>query len=147
MSDEPANSFRPEQFTKMFEAFHVPGLDVKALMETQRKNLEALKQASQILTVGASDIAKKQTEIVQTAVQQAISLAGDMKGGDVAGAARAQQEFIKQAYETGLKNARELAEMVGRSNQEAYQTIERRVKENVEQLRASAQGKSSSEPT
>ena len=59
----------------------------------------------------------------------------------MAAASKAQQDFVKKAFETGLNNARELAEIVGRSNQEAYQTIEQRVRENVEQLRTAAQDK------
>lgn len=142
MADEDfSNSFKTDQFVKMFEAFYVPGLDMKALVEGQRKNLEAMKEATQILAVGASDVAKKQAEIVRTAVQQAVSVAGDIKMGDVTSAAKAQQEFVKQAFEAGLNNARELAEIVSRSSQDAYQTIEQRVKENVEQLRSAAQNK------
>ena len=140
MADEDfTGGVKMDQFIKMFEAFTVPGLDVKAMVEGQRKNLDAMKEAAQIMAVGASDLAKKQTEIVRTAVQQAMSVTGEMRVGDMAAASKMQQEFVKKAFETGLNNARELAEIVGRSNQEAFQTIEQRVRENVEQLRSTAQ--------
>ena len=140
MADEDfTNGVKMDQFIKMFEAFTVPGLDVKAMVEGQRKNFDAMKEAAQIMAVGASDLAKKQTEIVRTAVQHAMSTAGEMRVGDVAAASKMQQEYVKKAFETGLTNARELAEIVGRTNQEAYQTIEQRVRENVEQLRSVAQ--------
>ena len=142
MSDEDfSNGVKMDQFIRMFEAFTVPGLDVRAMVEGQRKNFDAMKEAAQILAVGASDVAKKQTEIVRSAVQQAVAAAGEMRVGDMAAASKLQQEFVKKAFETGLDNARELAEIVGRSNQEAYQTIEQRVRENVEQLRTAAQDK------
>ena len=148
MADEDfSNGVKMDQFVKMFEAFTVPGLDVKAMVEGQRKNFEAMKEAAQIMAVGASDLAKKQTEIVRNAVQQAVSAAGEMRVGDVHAAAKLQQDFVRQAFETGLTNARELAEIVGRSNQEAYQTIEQRVRENVEQLRTAAQGKAMHDAT
>ena len=140
MADEDfTGGVKMDQFIKMFEAFTVPGLDVKAMVEGQRKNFDAMKEAAQIMAVGASDLAKKQTEIVRTAVQQAMSVTSEMRVGDVAAASKMQQEFVKKAFETGLNNARELAEIVGRSNQEAFQTIEQRVRENVEQLRSTAQ--------
>lgn len=144
MADEDFSSaFKTDQFMKMFEAFTIPGLDVKAMVEGQRKNVEAMKEATQILAVGASDVAKKQAEIVRTAVQQAMSVASEIKMGDMSAAVSAQQEFVKQAFETGLTNARELAEIVTRSSQDAFQTIEQRVKENVDQLREAAQSKAS----
>ena len=140
MADEDFNSgVKMDQFIKMFEAFTVPGLDVKAMVEGQRKNFDAMKEAAQIMAVGASDLAKKQTEIVRTAVQQAMSATSEMRVGDMAAASKMQQEFVKKAFETGLANARELAEIVGRTNQEAYQTIEQRVRENVEQLRSATE--------
>ncbi len=146
MADEDFNGgVKMDQFVKMFEAFTVPGLDMKAMVEGQRKNFDAMKEAAQIMAVGASDLAKKQTEIVRSAVQQAVSATGEMRVGDVAAASKMQQEFVKKAFETGLNNARELAEIVGRTNQEAYQTIEQRVRENVEQLRTAAQGKAMQE--
>ncbi len=140
MADEDfAGGVKMDQFIKMFEAFTVPGLDVKALVEGQRKNFDAMKEAAQIMAVGASDLAKKQTEIVRTAVQQAMTATSEMRVGDMAGASKMQQDFVKKAFETGLNNARELAEIVGRTNQEAYQTIEQRVRENVEQLRSATE--------
>ena len=68
-----------------------------------------------------------------------MSTASEMRVGDVAAASKMQQEYVKKAFEAGLTNARELAEIVGRTNQDAYQTIEQRVRENVEQLRSAAQ--------
>ncbi len=140
MADEDFNGgVKMDQFIKMFEAFTVPGLDVKAMVEGQRKNFDAMKEAAQIMAVGASDLAKKQTEIVRTAVQQAMTATSEMRVGDMAAASKMQQDFVKKAFETGLNNARELAEIVGRTNQEAYQTIEQRVRENVEQLRSATE--------
>ena len=140
MADEDfTNGVKMDQFIKMFEAFTVPGLDVKAMVEGQRKNFDAMKEAAQIMAVGASDLAKKQTEIVRTAVQQAMTASSEMRVGDMAAASKMQQDFVKKAFETGLNNARELAEIVGRTNQEAYQTIEQRVRDNVEQLRSATE--------
>ena len=141
MANDMMAGFGPEQFTKMLEKFHVPGLDVKALMESQRKNMEALTHATQVAAQGAAEVTQKQTEILRSAVEQAMSMAGSLKAGDAAATAKAQQEFVKKAFETAVANARELAEMVGKSNREAYQVIERRVKKSMEELRTAAQHK------
>ena len=141
MASDMMGGFGAEQFTKMLEGFRMPGLDVKALMDSQRKNVEALNQATQIVTQGATEVSQKQAEILRSTVEQAMAVATSIKAGDPAATAQAQQEFVKQAFETAVANARELAEMVGKSNREAYQTIERRMQEGMEQLRTMAQGK------
>ena len=138
MAHDMMAGFGPEQFTKLLEGFHLPGLDVKALLESQRKNVEALTHATQVAAQGATEVTQKQGEILRRAVEQAMSMAGSLKAGDAAATAKAQQEFLKKAFETAVANARELAEMVGKSNREAYQVIERRMKESMEELRAAA---------
>lgn len=142
MSGEIKGGFGAEQFTKMLEGFRMPGLDVPALMDNQRKNVEALTQAAQIVTQGVTEVSQKQAEVLRSTVEQAVAIAGSIKAGDPAATAQAQQEFVRQAFETAVTNARELAEMVGKSNREAYQTIERRMQEGLEQLRTMSQSKS-----
>ncbi len=134
-------SFGPEQISKMFEGFQVPGLDMRAVMESQRKNVEALSQATQRAAQGATEVAQKQAEILRTAVTQAMTVATSLKAGDAAGTAQAQQDFVKQAFEAAVANAKELAEMIARSNREAYAVVEQRMKDSLEELRTVAQGK------
>jgi phasin family protein len=147
MTDDVTTGSGSEQFTKILESFRVPGLDVKAIMDSQRKNMEALAQATRVAAQGATDVSQKQAEILRTAVQEAMSMAGSLKGADAMATAKAQQEFIKKAFETAVANARELAEMVTQSNRDAYQVIERRTKESLEELRAAAQSKGAGGPT
>ena len=147
MTDDVTTGSGSEQFTKILESFRVPGLDVKAIMDSQRKNMEALAQATRVAAQGATDVSQKQAEIVRTAVQEAMSMAGSLKAADPVATAKAQQVFINKAFETAVANARELAEMVTQSNRDAYQVIERRTKESLEELRAAAQSKGAGGPT
>ena len=133
--------FGADQLTRMLEGFKLPGLDIKALMQSQQRNMEALAQATQVAAQGVTEIAQKQAEILRSAVGEAMSMAGNLKAGDASATAKAQQEYLQRAFETAVTNARELAEMVGRSNREAYQVIEGRMKESLEEIRSVGQGK------
>lgn len=147
MADDVLTGSGTEQITKILESFRVPGLDVEGLMDTQRKNMEALAQATQVAAQGSTAVSQKQAEILRTAVQEAMSMVGSLKAADPMATAKAQQKFIKEAFETAVANARELAEMVAQSNRDAYQVIEHRTKESLEELRAAAQSKGAGGPT
>lgn len=92
MTDDVMTGSGTEQITKILESFCVPGLDVKALMDSQRKNMEALAQATQVAAQGSMAVSQKQAEILRTAVQEAISMAGSLKAADPMATAKAQQQ-------------------------------------------------------
>lgn len=54
-----------EQLSKLSESFNIPGIDVDALMERQRKNTEAMSQAAQFTAEGATAISQRQLEILR----------------------------------------------------------------------------------
>ncbi len=130
-----------EQFTQMMERFQIPGVDVRALVENQRKNLDALAKATQVATEGATAVSQRQAEILQGAIEQASSMVRDFKvTGSPGETAAAQQRLVTEAVETAMANARELAEMVEKANREAFEVIQRRTRESIEELHASATG-------
>lgn len=144
MVDDPKPKPTPvaEQFTQMMERFQIPGVDVRALIENQKKNLDALAKATQVATEGVTAVSQRQAEILQGAIEQASSMVRDLKvTGSPGETAAAQQELVAEAFETGLANARELAEMVEKSNTEAFEVIQRRTRESIGELRASKVGK------
>lgn len=130
-----------EQFAQMMERFRIPGVDVRALVENQRKNLDALAKATQVATEGATAVSHRQAEILQSAVEQASSMVRDFKvTGSPGETAAAQQKLVNEALATALTNAHELAEMIEKANREAFEVIQRRTKASIEELRASALG-------
>ncbi len=150
MVEDPKPTAAPvtEQFTQMMERFQIPGVDVRALIENQRKDLDALARATQVATEGATSVSRRQAEILRGAIEQASSMVRDFKTtGNPGEMAAAQQKLVAEAFETGLANARELAEMVEKSNREAFEVIQRRTRESIEELRGSALGSKAAKPT
>lgn len=127
---------------KAFAGFAFPGFDVEALIASQRKNLEALTQANQLAVEGVQAVARRQVELARQAVDEASTLFRELaQPGAPEDRLAKNAELAKQAYEKGLANARELAELVAKANSEALNVINKRVAEGLEEIRDYAKTK------
>jgi phasin family protein len=118
--------------TKLMEQFKLPGVDIPAIVEARRKDIEALTEANRIAFEGMQALAQKQVEILQKSMQQAQAAMQGMSPGQAGASGGNQAELIQQALQTALANMRELAEMAGRSQAQAMEVVGKRVQENIE---------------
>jgi phasin family protein len=139
MSETSDNPF--QQFTKMMEQFRIPGVDVQAMMEARRKDVEAVVQANRIAFQGAQALVQRQSEILQQTMAEWQKAAQSLTGKEPGQAVGTQAELAKQAFEKALQNMRELAELAVKAQSDAYEVIKQRVQENIEQLRSTLQQK------
>jgi len=125
-----------EEFSKMLKQYNLPGVDMDALMASQKKNMEALTQANRVALEGMQAVAKRQAEILQETMNEA-SKAVDVlsKAGSPTEVAAKQAELAKDAFERALSNMRELAEMVAKSNEEATSTINTRISATLDEIK------------
>jgi phasin family protein len=123
--------------TKVMADFKVPGVDVEALVASQRKNMEALTQANQLAVEGVQAVLRRQTEIARTAIEEFSSMFRDFvqPNGSPEDKIAKQAEYSKVALEKVLANARELTELVTKANTEAFNVINKRVTETLEEVR------------
>jgi phasin family protein len=130
------HSFLDMDVGKAFAGFTFPGFDVESMVAAQRKNLEALTQASQLAVEGVQAVARRQVEIARQSVDQASSLFREwtQAGGPEDRMAK-NAELAKQAFEKSIANARELTELVAKANTEAFNVINKRVTEGFEEVR------------
>jgi phasin family protein len=123
-------------FSKVFSDLKVPAMpDMEAVLITHKRNLEALSEANRVALEGAQAVGKRHLEIMQSTMAE---LADSMKSLSVsdAPAARAakQAELLKHAYESAVTNARELGDLIQRSNAEAMQKLNHRFSEAMNEL-------------
>ena len=119
--------------------FKIPGFSFDVLLDTQRKNLEALTKANQLALQGTQAIAERQREILQQAMQEATSVIKDLSvAGNPQEAAQKQAAVMQQAFEKAFETMRELAEMTTKTNQEAFEALSQRFKESMAELHQSA---------
>src|ERR1700730_15704225 len=130
--------------SKAFGEFRLPGFDVEAIAQTQRKNLEALTQANQLAVEGVRALAQRQAEIAQEAFADASALfhAWTQPGAPEDRLAK-NADVAKQAFEKGLADVRELSELTAKASTDVVSVITSRVSEAFDEARLYAKKQSS----
>jgi phasin family protein len=130
------NPFLDFDVTKVMSEFRVPSVDVDAVVASQRKNIEALTQANQLAVEGVQAVARRQVEIARQAMEEFSAMIRDLvQPVSPEDRIAKQAEFSKLALEKGLTNARELTEMVAKANTEAFNVINKRLTESLDEVR------------
>ena len=125
-----------EQFSSALKQYKMPGIDVDALVASQKKNLEALTAANRVAFEGLQAVAKRQAEILQETMNESTKAVDQVtKAGSPAEITAKQADLAKQAFERALGNMREMAEMVSKSNQEAANTINARISATFDEIK------------
>ena len=93
----------------MFEQLKLPGAQIKApIVESRRKDIEALAQANQVALKGVASIADKQAEFLQTVMAD---VAAKLKSASEGGASSATaMDLAKQSVDKALAAMRHLAD-------------------------------------
>ncbi|MTJ79938.1 MAG: phasin family protein [Telmatospirillum sp.] len=124
--------------SKIFGDFKVPGIDVDILVSSQRKNIEALTQANKLAFEGVQAVFKRQVEILRQSIEEAAAAAQQLTGpGSPQEKAIRQTELVKEAFEHALANSRELSEIVAKSNAEAFEQLNKRFTQLLDEVKDS----------
>lgn len=133
------NGFFDVDVGKAFSNFAIPGLDAETVMSSQRKNLEAITQANQLAVEGVQAVTRRQVEIAREAFEGASAAFRDFAQPSAPEDRLAKHaELAKQVFEKGIASARELAELVTKANNEAFEVITRRFSESLDEFREHA---------
>lgn len=129
--------FTPFQdFSKIAGSFEMPNVDSARLMETQRKNVEAITAANRIVFEGFQAVAQRQAEIVRKNMDEAAKTFGSItEAGAPEDKLAKQIELTKKAYIDAVSNFNELTEISVKSNAEAAQQINKRVTESFDEVK------------
>jgi len=130
----PGNPFT--DFGRMFEQFSVPGVDMAAIVEARRKDIEALTEANRVAYEGMQSLVQRQTEILRRSMEEVQAAAKEMAAaGKPLKPGSMPVDFAQQAFQKAFENMRELAEMATKSQKEAIDIISKRAFQNVEELK------------
>ena len=131
--------FRNNDFTKALQDAKLPNVDPEALMEAQRKNMDALIEANKAAAAGYQDLVNKQLAIFEQTIAEAQE---QLKSAELkmdAETAKERSELARAAFEKAIANMKDLAETAHKANSDAYEIVSKRVKESVEELKALAE--------
>jgi phasin family protein len=122
--------------TKVMADFRMPTVDVDAVVASQRKTIEAFTQANQLAVEGAQAVARRQVEIARQTVEEFTSFFREItQPGSPEDKLAKQADAMKAALEKGFSNARELAELATKANTEAFNVLNKRVAEGLDEVR------------
>ena len=128
-----------DEFFKAARQYRFAPGDMEAVMESQRRTLEAFSAASRVVSERVQKIAKRQAEMVkETFDGMSAALSEISKSGTFEDATAKQATFAKEAYETALENSREIAEMVTETNEAVAEPISARVTTLFDEMKDSA---------
>lgn len=150
MSKPATNPFTDNEFTKYFDVskvlemprafqdFKAPnGFSMEAMMDAQRKNIQALTAAMQTIAEGWQGVVRRQSETVREAIKENSSLMSDMmSSGTPEDKVARQIELARSSFERSMANGKEIAEMVTQLHYDAMEVISGRMGECADEVRS-----------
>ena len=125
-----------EQFSKSLSEYQIPGVDLNSVLESQRKNMEALATANKQVLESIQAVATRQSEILSQTMDEASTAIKELSAaGSAEEITSKQAELIKRAVEKAMSNMRGLAELSTKSSTEVFQTINSRLTESLRDIR------------
>ncbi|MEH2493405.1 phasin family protein [Bradyrhizobium sp. AZCC 2230] len=116
----------------------LPKLNVDELLQAQKKNIDALGESAKVAAQGAQSVAQKQREVLEAGLREAETLARQYKPlGQIHENVALQTEFARKVFEIAVEGARESASTARQSTTDAVKIIQDRVKQSLEEIRAS----------
>ncbi len=149
MSDQTNNPFDfsslyknydPQAFFKQiqsgFSAYQIPNLNTSAVIESQKKNVDALITANRAAFAGTQELFKQQGEMLQQAMKDATEAAAALTGSSSSTAlAEKQTELVQAAFEKALANSTKLSELVKKNQDEISNMVNQRVAESLQEIK------------
>jgi len=129
-----ANATNPfGDIQKIMDQFKVPGVDMPAIIEARRKDIEALVAANKAAFESMKALGAKQTEMFKEAMQ-GIQESAKAVGKGVGDPGK-QAELVRNACAKAIADMQDLAEMMRKSQADTMAHITRRADEHVAEIK------------
>lgn len=120
-----------DEFKRLAEQYKLPGIDIAALTEWQRKDMEAVVEANKQASEGLKALIERRNEILRDAFAQWQAALKDVASPE---AFSKQAEAAKQNVEKAMANFRELAQLEAQGRSNAWKVLQDRMQENLANL-------------
>lgn len=136
MAKKPESDNILDMFSRLGHDLKLPDVDIDAILDHNRKNLEALEKSAKAAAAGASSLMHKQREMLQQTLSEITDMAHSFKApGNPQEFMSKQADFAKKSFETAVKNAGEVAELVKKSGADSIEILRARIRESMEEIR------------
>lgn len=123
--------------------FFKNNFDFNQLFSAQRRNIEALSAANQVVVESAQAISRRQAELARENVEQSLKASKDLMSGGTPDVTK-NADLAKSFYENALSNLREITETVTKSGFEAFDILNKRAAESFEEISSVSSSKPAS---
>ena len=137
MPSKNQNTFFTSDFAKSFTGLpaNLP-FDMQSIMELQRKNFQALSEASQCAVVGMQAAAQTQTELMSGLLENNSKLAKEMMAdGAPEDKVSKQADILKRCYEISMNEGQKMADQMTKSNQEVADVLNKRISASLNEMK------------
>jgi phasin family protein len=125
--------------TKMMPGFtHLPGVDMEAFVDGQRKTVAAFGAANWAAFEGAQKIFWCQAEMVQESLSGIVPGFSELATAATPAAAATQACLCKGVYEKVASDGRELVDLMTKSHRATTAPIQKRIVESLEEVKVQA---------
>ena len=136
MAKQPQSESFMDMFAKFGRELKMPKVDVDAILDHHRRNLEALEKSAMATAAGASSILERQREMLEESLREITEMAKSYRTPSMPHDMAARQaDFARRSFETAVKNAGEVADMMKKSGGETLDILRARIKEAVSEIR------------
>lgn len=120
---------------ELVKQFKMPGVDVNAIIESRRKDMDALIAANRDTVAAMQQIARKQSEILTQALQAAQESAQKLSKGESGAVDPLKQaDLARKAYEKALADMKEVGEIAQKAHTAALSGITARAQQSLREL-------------
>jgi phasin family protein len=127
-----------EDLKKLIEKFQLPSVDIDALIDWQRRDMEALTEANRQASEGLKALVERRNEILRESLAEWQAAVKDATSAE---AITKRAEAAKQGVHKAIANFRELSEMEAQSRNNAWKIVQERMQENMATLQKLLQPK------
>lgn len=143
MSDKKSTNPFIDMFQQFGQNLNLPQPDISSVVDYHRKNLEALQKAAQASSAGAQNAMAKQREALEEALAEITEIVqGASQSQDPSKMVSDQVEFARKSFDTTIKNATEINEILKESGTESFNILKDRVEESIAEIRENMSKKS-----
>jgi phasin family protein len=125
------------QFAAMFQQYQLPGFDVAAIMESRRKDVEALAATNRVAFGGMEALRDKQLEILRRTLGDLESIAKQFATSSTQPPFNAN-EVVQRALHNALADMQDIARTTQQTQAEAYALVSKRMEDALNELKGAA---------
>lgn len=130
------NFFKNNDFAKSLEKFQPAPFDFKKILEIQRKNLQTLSEAQQLTVEGVQSIMNRQIEVISQFMEEQSFITNQLlREGTPEDKLNRNAELIKNSYDKAMANAKEISELVKKTNSKTSSLLNKRASANLKEIR------------